>query len=169
MPKVIIIFALLLSALFAEEELETFPFLGITASYHQIDFDSSAKLDDNKETLLGFRYGKQTLDWRTMFTLLGDNNIQNFSVELEIDKILLDDMFGYPEVRPYLGATIGYTHNESNDLQDSDGVYYGGAFGFLIYITDNIDADISYHYNKLEDIEPLSATKGVSIGIHYFY
>jgi len=167
MPKVIIIFVLLLSALFAEEELETFPFFGITASQYQLDLDSSVKLNDNKETFFGLRYGKQTLDWRTMFTLSGNEELQNFS--LEIDKILMDDIFGYPEVRPYLGATVGYIHSEKDNIQDSDGLYYGGAFGFLIYITDNIDADISYHYNKLEDIEPLKSTKGASIGIHYFY
>lgn len=168
MSKLLVVFSLFLTTLFANQAAETFPFLGLTVTTDTIDFKSDSNISDEKETTFGIRYGKQTLDWRTMFTISGNNTVQNFSVE--IDKILMDDMFGYPEVRPYLGATVGYMRYDKDFLTDRDyGFYYGGNFGFLIYITDYVDADISYHYYNVDDIEPLRSMQGASFGIHYFY
>jgi len=167
MSKLVVLFTLFVTTLFSNQEPESFPFFALTASQYQIDFNTISNIATEKEVLVGLRYGQQTVDWRTMFTFSGQKKIQEFT--LEIDKILMDDMFGYPEVRPYLGATLGYLHYENDTLEEENGFYYGAAFGFLIYLTDNIDLDISYHYKKISDMEPLKSIKGPSFGIHYFY
>ena len=176
MSRFFVLFLLTLTLLFSKN-IEEFPFIGVTVGIHTIDIvpitptnpispavDVSSSED---ETTVGIRYGKQTLDWRTMFTLSGNKDYQSFS--LEIDKILMDDLFGMPELRPYLGATVGYLHYDNDAFLNDDGIYYGGNFGFLVYVTDSIDADISYHYYKLQDMEPLDTLQGGTLGIHYFY
>ena len=166
MSRIFILFSLTFTLLFSQN-VEEFPFIGVTVGVHTIDIKPiAADPSSPDETTIGIRFGKQNLDWRTMFTLEGNNDYQSFS--LEIDRILLDQLFGMPEFRPYLGATVGYLHYD-NDPIDDDSLYYGGNFGFLVYVTDDIDADISYHYYKVQDMEPLDSMQGGTLGIHYFY
>ncbi len=167
MLRTSVLLTLFLTALFSNQLPESFSFTGLSTAKNQTDFGSLSKIQSQKETLIGVRYGQQTLDWRTMFTLTGGEKIGEFT--LEIDKILLDDLFGYPEIRPYLGGMLGYLHYDDNQLTNQDGYYYGGAFGFLFYLTDRIDLDLSYQYKKVKDIDPLNTIKGPSMSIHYFY
>ena len=167
MSKLLVLFALLITTLFSNQEPESFSFLGLSGSQNQVSFTKDSSLSSEKAILPGLRYGQQTVGWRTMFTLSGKKDMVEFS--LEIDKILLDDIFGYPEVRPYLGLTLGYLHYKDVTIEEENGFYVGGAFGFLVYLTDNIDLDISYHYKKVSDIDFLETLKGPSIGAHYFY
>jgi hypothetical protein len=162
-----LLFTFLFTILFAQQENEQFPFIGATLSTHAIDLRSIDQTSTQNETVAGFRYGKQTLDWRTVFTLSGNNDLQTFG--MEIDKILLDELFGTPKLRPYLGATIGYLHYDENDSLESDGLYYGGNFGFLIYATPTIDVDLSYHYYKVSGLDPLDTMQGASLSLHYFF
>jgi hypothetical protein len=137
-------------------------------------------------TTLGIQYGVQTPDYRTMFTLEGNSDFQ--TIDVEVDYILFDELFGTPKVRPYVGATLGYIHydealitqynenrisyNEENDINTtisvSDG-YYGLNFGLLFYISDSIDLDVSYHYYFMDRLEPLDTMRGVRFSLHYFY
>lgn len=165
MSRIFILFSLTCTLLFSQS-LEEFPLIGVTVGVHTMDIDPIADVSSPDETTVGIRFAKQTIDWRTMFTLEGNSHYQSFS--LEVDKILLDELFGMPELRPYLGATVGYLHYENGPIDD-DGLYYGGNFGFLVYVTDDIDADISYHYHKIQDMEPLDSMQGGTLGIHYFY
>ena len=167
MTKALLLFAFLSLSLFAEESMQSFPFFGPTGTYSKLDFDKTKHSKNAEQGFGGLRYGKQTLDWRTMFTLSGNDKIQDFS--MEIDKILLDDIFGYPQVRPYLGANIGFIHDKDKHLDTNNGYYFGGAFGFLVYITDNIDMDISYHYDAIKDIDAFDTMRGGSFALHYFY
>lgn len=167
MSKLLVLFVLLITTLFSNQEPESFSFFGLSGSQHQVSFNKDSTLSGENELLLGLRYGQQTVDWRTMFTVSGKKNMADLS--LEIDKILLDDIFGYPEVRPYIGLTLGYLHYNDVTIEEENGYYFGGAFGFLVYLTDNIDLDISYHYKKVSDIDFLETLKGPSIGVHYFY
>jgi len=162
LKKIFVLSAVLTTALFAQQKAEEFHFVGLTVSTDSMKYESNIGLLDQDETTFGFRYGRQTLDWRTVFTLSGNGDLQNFG--LEVDKILVDELFGMPEIRPYLGASVGYLHYE-----ESDGYYYGGNFGFLLYATDTIDVDISYHYYKVGKLEPLDTMQGASLSIHYFY
>ncbi len=167
MLRFTLLFTLLFTTLFAQQKNEQFPFIGATLTTHSIDLKSIEQTSSQNETVLGLRYGKQTMDWRTVFTLSGNNDLQTFS--MEIDKILLDELFGTPKIRPYLGATIGYLHYDQNDSLDSDGFYYGGNFGFLIYTTATIDVDLSYHYHKVSVLDTLDTMQGASLSLHYFF
>ncbi len=167
MLRFTLLFTFLCTLLSAQQESEQFPFIGATLATHSIDMKSLDQTSSQNETLLGFRYGKQSLDWRTVFTLSGNNNLQTFAIE--IDKILLDELFGTPKVRPYLGATVGYLHYEKHTSSDNDGIYYGGNFGFLIYATATMDVDLSYHYYKVSALDPLDTMQGASLSLHYFF
>jgi len=167
MSKFTLLFTFLFTTLFAQQESEQFPFIGATLTTHSIDYKSMAQTSSKNETVLGFRYGKQSLDWRTVLTLSGNNDFQTFA--MEIDKILLDELFGTPKLRPYLGATIGYLHYDENDATDNDGFYYGGNFGFLIYASAMLDVDLSYHYHKVSALDPLDTMQGATLSLHYFF
>jgi hypothetical protein len=167
MSKLVVLLTLFTATLFSNQVPESFSFFGLSGSQNRINFNKSSTLPTEDITLPGLRYGEQTVDWRTMFTLSVGKDMYDLSIE--IDKILLDDIFGYPEVRPYLGLSVGYLHYEDIAIEKEDGYYYGGAFGFVIYLTDNIDLDISYHYKKVKDIDEINTIKGPSIGVHYFY
>ena len=162
LKKTFILFAFLSTLLLAQQKAEEFHFIGLTISTDSMEYESNANIANQDETTFGFRYGRQTLDWRTVFTLSGNGDVQNFG--LEVDKILVDALFGMPEIRPYLGATVGYLNYE-----ESDGYYYGGNFGFLLYATDTVDVDLSYHYYQVNKLEPLDTMQGASLSIHYFY
>jgi hypothetical protein len=164
MSKFIIICALLFTSLQAYEE--SFPFLGVSISTQTVDLKPTSA-SSQRETTLNVRYGQQTLDWRTTFAIGGNGSFQTFS--LEIDKILLDNMFGMPELRPYLGATVGYINYKDNAILNDNGLYYGGNFGFIVYVTDSIDADVSYHYYGFDNLAPLDIMQGGTIGFNFFY
>jgi len=162
MSRIIVLFSLIFTSLFSQE-LEEFPFLGVTVSTHTVDL----KNNSNRETTLGIRYGKQTVEWRTMFSYFKNSNYRTFS--LEVDKILMDKMFDMPEIRPYLGFSLGSIKYEENGLTDTSGYFYGGNLGLIIYATDNIDADLSYHYYKVEEFDALDDIQGATLALHYFY
>ena len=164
MLRVTLLFLFIFTSLFSED-VEEFPFLGVTVSTQSLDLDT---LSDKKETSFAIRYGKQTIDWRTMFTYeFASNGYRLFS--LEIDKILMDDIMGMPEFRPYLGASVGSISYKDDALTDSNGIFYGANLGFIIYATDNIDADLSYHYYNVENFDDLDNIQGGTLSLHYFY
>ncbi|HEY9190161.1 MAG TPA: hypothetical protein VIM88_04790 [Sulfurovum sp.] len=167
MSRSILLFTLVCTLLSAQQENEAFPFMGATLTTHSIDLNSDIQTSGENETVLGIRYGKQTLDWRTMFTFSGNSALQSFSVE--IDKILLDELFGTPKVRPYLGATLGYLHYDKDAVSDNSGYFYGGNLGFLLYATDRIDVDLSYHYYDVSGLDQIESMQGANLSLHYFF
>ena len=192
MTKFLMLFIFLFSTLFAESE--SFPFIGVTVSSQTVDLKPIATDPPNRlnipgsenETTFGLQYGVQTKDYRTTFTVEGNNNFQ--TIDVEVDYILFDEMFGTPKIRPYVGATLGYIHydetliteyNENRIADDiandrntsistSDG-YYGLDLGFLFYVTDDIDLDVGYHYYFMDRLEPLDTVNGATFSLHYFY
>lgn len=165
--KLTVLFILSLTTVSAQQDLEEFHFIGLTLSTDSFEYNSIADIPSQDETSFGIRYGRQTLNWRTVFTLSGNNDFQTFAVE--VDKILLDALFGMPEIRPYLGATVGYLHYDDTYVSDSEAYYYGGNFGFLLYTTDTIDVDLSYHYYDVAKLDPIDTMQGGSLSIHFFY
>jgi opacity protein-like surface antigen len=190
MSRIIILFSLLFTSLFSQR-IEEFPFIGVTISTHSVDIHNINY--NNDEVIVGIRYGRQTVDWRTMFTYeFEQNGYKSFS--LEIDKILMDEIYGMAEFRPYLGlsaGTISYADDtfleESKKSQpnitsrdtdddpeeessiDTSGYFYGINAGLIIYAADNIDIDVSYHYYFVEDFDGLDNIQGGTIAVHYFY
>lgn len=168
MIRMLFIFMLVMSAADAQFK-KNFPFIGVTASSQTINLNDA---DKSTEPGFGIRYGQQSLDWRTIFSLeYNQNSYSSFSVE--IDKILLDDMFGTPKLRPYLGATAGYLKFDEDELsttyEETDGFYFGGNFGFIIYATDDIDVDLGYHYYEVENLDFLDDLHGATLSVHYFF
>ena len=149
---------------------KNFPFVGIFASTETINLNNE---DPTHKSGIGIRYGQQSQDWRTTFTLDHHNQSYN-SFSVEIDKILLDEMFGTPKLRPYLGGTAGYLKYDEDALEgipfeESNGFYYGGNFGFIIYATDDIDVDLGYHYYKVQNLDFLDDLHGLTLAVHYFF
>lgn len=183
MSRSLIIFIFLFNTLFANQE--QFGFIGLTGASDTVSFTSDADLSNETETTFGLRFGSQTQDYRTMFTVAGNSNYQSFDVG--VDVFLMDDMFGLPEIRPYLGGTLGYmgydedlldTYRENLPVDingtrptDTSSIYYGVNFGFVFYVTDNIDLDVSYHYYFIneDDLDPLDRMHGFGFALHYFY
>jgi len=181
MSRFFILFIFLFNSLYAEQE--QFGFIGLVGSTETLSFTPNASLDDHTETSFGLRFGRQTQDYRTVITVAGNNDQQ--SVAVEADFFLMDDMFGMPEIRPYIGGTLGYVHydetvidsyrdnipldiNETKSTKTSDG-YYGLNFGFVFYVTDNIDLDVAYSYYFMDRLKPLDTKHGLSFALHYFY
>jgi hypothetical protein len=149
--------------------LKNFSFVGISASTETVDIENE---NLTHKAGVGIRYGQQSQEWRTVFALeYHQTSYHSFSVE--IDKILLDEMFGTPKLRPYLGGTAGYMNYDEDQLEmayeESKGFYFGGNFGFIIYATDDIDVDLGYHYYKVQNLDFLDDLHGLTLAIHYFY
>ena len=192
MSRFFIFFMFLFTSLFAEQE--TFPFIGVTVATHTVDLKPIATQEPNnpnnpssqQETTFGIQYGVQTQDFRTTFSVEGNSDFQ--SIDVEVDYIFMDSMFGTAKMRPYIGGTLGYIrydetliaeYNDNRILDDEindrnttisnrDG-YYGLDLGMLFYITDNIDLDVSYHYYFMDRLEPLDTMRGGTFALHYFY
>ena len=143
---------------------EQFPFIGTSISYHDVKLDA---FDNTTHTTASFHVGRQTLRWRTTFSLEYGNDYG--AVGVNVDYIPFDTLFGTPRVRPYLGMNINYLHYENDDIDDSNGYSYGGQAGFIIYASDTVDIDIGYHYDKVDSIEGIDNIQGATLSIHYFY
>jgi hypothetical protein len=163
MSKIVLILIFTFSFLFSQDD-EKFPFVGLGISAQTVDINTH----NNTENTISLHYGKQTLDWRTYFSYeFKSSDYQSLSVE--IDKILLDELFGTPKLRPYLGLSGGILKYKDDSLEDTDGFYYGGNSGFIIYLTDTIDLDLSYHYNIVQEIKTVDSIQGATFSLHYFY
>lgn len=166
MLRVLVLVIALFSLLSADDSKE-YAFVGISATTQTLNFE-----EKTRETGFGIQYGKQSLNWRTTFSLeYYQNSFSSFSIAL--DRILLDDMFGTAKLRPYFGGVAGYMKLSDSifdePLDESNGFYFGANFGFIIYASEVVDVDISYHYFKIENIESLDAMHGGTLSVHYFF
>lgn len=162
MSKKLFLFILISSGLFAKSPKQ-FPFFGIQTTDQRITLNGTI----HRDTSIGIRYGKQTLDWRTMFTY--DYSKKAQMLTMEIDKILSNTLFGSSKVRPYVGFSIGATKIEDASLNDNSGYSYGGSAGLIIYASDTVDVDVSYYYNEIQEIQNAKTMRGVKFSLHYFF
>jgi hypothetical protein len=151
-------------------ELEEFPFVGLTVATRSLDLPKVSNADDPSEASIGVRWGKQSVDWRTLFTFEYTDSGYT-SLSMEIDRILMDNILGYSELRPYVGANLGMISYAGKNTEDGseNGFYWGATAGVLVYVTDNIDADISFHHYNIENLDTVDHIQGASIAVHYFY
>jgi hypothetical protein len=163
MSRVILLFLLTFAYTFGAI-VEEFPFIGVTVATQTIDLKNDTT---QKETTTTIKYGKQTTEMRTVFGYEFSGKYRSF--QLEIDKILLDELFGKPEYRPYAGLVVGTLRIDTDTFGTDSGYYYGAALGLILYATDSIDADLSYHYYKTEGMDDSDSIKGAAISLHYFY
>jgi hypothetical protein len=169
MRKYLLLFAFIYTSITAAK-LEEFPFVGLTVASHSLDLPSTSDSEDPNVATIGVRWGKQSVDWRTLFTFEYSGSGQT-SLSVEIDRILMDNILGHSELRPYVGANIGMVRYSNKSIEDSaqSGYYWGLTAGIMIYVTDNIDADISFHHYNVEELDTLDHIQGASISVHYFY
>jgi len=166
MSKIIILFLFTFSVLFAE--VEEFPFIGVTISAESSDIlTTTDKIDKHNNTNIGIRYGQQTIDWRSMLTYSRSSSQKLFFGE--IDRILLDELFGTSMVRPFIGGVVGMAKFNDLDLIEDTSYFYGFNVGLIIYTTDDIDADIAYHYYETFDDDEIANMQGATLSLHYFY
>jgi len=194
MSRFFILCTFLFTSLFADQE--AFPFVGVSTSKHIVDLKSIATEAPNREnnpssqdeTTFGLQYGVQTQNFRTTITAEGTSDFQ--SIDAQVDYIFMDSLFGTAKIRPYAGGTLGYIRydedlitkyndnsildNEENDRNATNTIrnkngYYGLNLGFLFYVTENIDFDISYHYYIMDRLKPLNSMRGGTFALHYFY
>ncbi|MBD3790168.1 MAG: hypothetical protein IE885_07380 [Campylobacterales bacterium] len=160
MSKSIVFLCLCIGTLLAEE----FPFVGIAVSSQK----NTILNEERSQKTVSLHYGQQSLDWRTMFSYeFKGSEYKSFSVH--IDKILLDQLFGTPKFRPYLGGEIGTLKMADPLLEDQNGYYYGLGGGLILYATDHVDIDVGYRYHWVQKIESLDTIKGVMLSLHYFF
>ncbi|MEA2028680.1 MAG: hypothetical protein U9N49_06865 [Campylobacterota bacterium] len=157
--KHIISIALLLSSLsFAETK---YPFWGVVGYSSDIDGDSGA--------VAGIRYGQQSRDWRTSFTLESKyQNQQLFTVQ--IDRTLLYSL-STSKLRVY-GGIIGAAIAQDKDDGSSDknlGYGYGLSAGLMFYLSDKVDLDLGVRYIKVTDLDHIDEIKSVGFAMHYFF
>ena len=158
-----IVTALLFTSLaLTASEFKEFPFIGVTVATQTLDISPR-----KTENTVALRWGKQSQEWRTMFTYEYNNHFETLSAE--IDRIYADGVFGMPQYRPYVGFSLGTVSDNSLNQKDTSGIYYGLNAGMLFYVSDKIDADLSYHYYKVKEFENVTALKGATLGFHYFY
>lgn len=161
--------SLLFTFLLFGQNDKDYPFMGLSISTQKIHTDLG---NASWKSGVSLSYGQQSLDWRTIFALDYTQD-SYFGAHIEIDKILLDDMFGTAKLRPYLGAVVGYMAFDDDNLavthEETNGFYFGGNFGFIIYASDNIDVDISYHYYSVQNLDFLDDLHGTTLAVHYFF
>ncbi len=164
----IILPVLLLTGYANAKMTENFPFIGISVTSEEIDIQSDNGI---RKTGIELRYGQQSQEWRTTFSVGYHPNAYN-SFAVEADKILMDNMFGTAKIRPYLGASVGYMRVDDTLLSasnETNGFFYGGNFGFILYASDSMDVDIGYHYYKTTGFDEINKLQGIALSLHYFY
>lgn len=164
-----LLLSLLFSVLLFGQESTEYPFIGVSLSAQSINGNPGPT---SWEGSIGLKYGQQSLDWRTIFSLEYTPDAY-LSTSVEVDKILLDDMFGTAKIRPYLGMTLGYiSYDEKNiavDIEEKNGLYVGANLGYIIYLSDKVDLDLSYHYYSMYDLKFLDDLHGATLSLHYFF
>jgi len=169
--------ALLVSSLSAREIKDSETFIGLEVGYSSVQGDRllggiTIPNYSGSNINYGFHLGAQNGDWRT--TLLYNyynNDVSDQNLEtglLTIDYFFTKSKSSSFGFRPYLGTNIGYGNYESSNLQNGNGMVYGGEAGLVIDITDKIDLDISYRHS-FSDISIFNHTGGVVFGVNYIY
>jgi len=167
MSRILVLFLLTFSSLFAQE-VEEFPFIGVSVSFDTTDIlTTSNDINKLKTTNVGIRYGQQTVDWRSVFTYNRSSKQKSFAAE--VDKILLDELFGTSVLRPYLGLAGGIVLFDEQNLLSDTAYFLGLNAGLIVYATDDIDADIAYHYYETVDNDEIANMQGLTFSVHYFY
>jgi opacity protein-like surface antigen len=157
--KSIILMIAILSTLSLSET--KYPFWGIIGY--------SSDINGEQGGVVGIRYGQQSKDWRTSFTLESSfKDHQLFTIQ--IDRTLLHSLTT-SKLRIYGGIIGGAVAQDKNDGSGDKnlGYSYGLSIGFMFYLSDNIDLDLGYRYMRVTDLDNIDKISSVSFSIHYFF
>lgn len=161
MQKLALILLFLSTYTYAQKPQE-YAFVGVNYAKSQFEISNQT----SKKNIFAIEYGKQSTDYRTTFSFNYHKDYQSLSMEIDI--ILLDELFHTPKFRPYVGFRTGTVRIKNAGIDEDSGYFYGGSFGFIIYANDNIDIDISYNYNIIQEIKSFDNIQNISLSVHYF-
>jgi len=118
----------------------------------------------------GLKLGAQNAEWRTTLALNyydNEDEDQNYEkASIMIDYFLINSETSGMDIKPYIGATLGYMGYESTFIDESDFVY-GGQAGIVLN-TAMIDFDLSYRYSLYNGVQ--ADTMGtIMFGANYLF
>jgi len=146
-------------------------FMGLEVGYATVDGNKQDGLKHQGSGVeYGLRLGAQNNEWRATF--LGtyfDAGSDDQSVQKALGMV---DYFFFSSdsdmnVRPFIGANIGYGRYESTFV-DVTGLTYGGQAGVVVGVYENIDLDLSYRYILFSD-DAVNGTGNIVFGLNYVY
>ncbi len=119
---------------------------------------------------LGLKLGAQNQEWRTSLVLnYYDNEDEDQNYEkamIMIDYFLINAYENETNIRPYIGANLGYMGYESTFIDESD-FTYGGQAGLVVNVS-NIDVDLSYRYSLFNG-DTADTMGSIMVGVNYLY
>jgi len=159
---------------------EQYGFVGITGGYLNLEQSLEAEAvyfpRTESKGVAGIRAGIQTNVWRTMFTV--ESNFESYQAFLiEADRTVVAGLIE-GKGRIYLGVSGGWikfygdrTTIYDNVLVDFEdyGYAYGGNFGFMYYLSDQVDLSLEYRYLLTSSSCSLDDIQGVNVALHYFF
>lgn len=199
------------SSLSAREETYSKTFIGLELEGTKIDSSTQVYLNDATMPPFesgndyvgeyGFNIGVEDEEWRTTFLYTYFNNDNEGAEETMNKGSLLVDYFIWTsvgsdyEVKPYIGAHIGYMsyeltadlgYGDQMTLADESGMFYGGQAGVAMSVSESVGLDLSYKYSvsNLTDIpadftnangdtlnfeSSLDNMSSIAFSIKYFY
>ena len=125
---------------------------------------------DGSGVEFGLKLGAQNEEWRTTLALNyydNEDEDQNYEkANLMIDYFLVNSETSGMNIKPYIGASIGYMGYEATFIDQSDWVY-GGQAGIVLNSA-MIDFDLSYRYSLFNGTE--ADTMGtIMFGANYLF
>ncbi len=198
------------TTLYAREDISTSKlFVGLELDSTKADSSTELFVDNTlvspkftntsgSEFEYGVRLGAEKEDWRTTL-LYTYYNATEGSVEetmhkgsMLLDYFLMSTGSAQYNVKPYIGAHVGYMSYEASGpigdtgfngiYADDSGVFYGGQAGIAVTISEVVELDLSYKYSltTLDDISEFISTNtkavtsidnmgSIVFAINYFY
>jgi opacity protein-like surface antigen len=173
MKKSLALAVLLASGAYAQNFTTSQTFIGFDIGYAQVkgyvNENDTISYKDDSDMKYGLRLGAQNDKWKTtlMFNYY-DNSDTSQNVEeyvVAIDYFLADKS---SQIRPYIGANIGYANYESDLIEDEGGVIYGGQLGVVVDVAEHFNVDLSYRYS-ITGYDELDHIGGVMLGVNYLF
>ncbi|HHB94471.1 MAG TPA: hypothetical protein ENK88_04930 [Campylobacterales bacterium] len=161
--KTIFILFLLNSTVSADDASDKFyTFIGVQTAYTQYD-----NID---APTIGFKYGKQTSQWRTALSYnYAINSDDTFhSLIIQVDRGILTDLFEDVPFKPYIGFSLGAMQYK-NDLMTEKGYLYGGNFGFNYVLNNEMDIDLGYRYMTTSKLKEINNRGDFALSLHYYF
>jgi len=119
---------------------------------------------------IGLKLGAQNEEWRTTLALNyydNEDEDQNYEkASIMIDYFLVNSETSGMNIKPYIGANLGYMGYESTFIDESD-LVYGGQAGIVLN-TAMIDFDLSYRYS-LYNGEQADTMGTIMFGANYLF
>jgi len=144
---------------------------GIDKIYTFIGIQGASTQYGNTDTpTIGFKYGKQTSEWRTAliynYSASSDDIFHSFIIQ--VDKGILTEMFKDMPFKPYLGFSIGVMQHRNDNLKDR-GYLFGGNVGFNYVLNREFDIDLGYRYMTASKFEDLDDRGDIALSLHYYF